>query len=98
MFCGQGAIWWLLGTACAFSQQPFFLTTRSDVARCRYGSSANLVLSIGKGVNGYTLDAALGEFILTHPDVCLSTAPHKAGALTHVSDNDPAPRQDLLDQ
>jgi fructose-1,6-bisphosphatase I len=34
-----------------------------------YGSSANLVLSTGSGVNGYTLDAALGEFILTHPDV-----------------------------
>ncbi|KAK7014863.1 fructose-1,6-bisphosphatase [Favolaschia claudopus] len=34
-----------------------------------YGSSANLVLSTGKGVNGYTLDAALGEFILTHPDI-----------------------------
>ena len=36
---------------------------------CRYGSSANLVLSTGKGVNGYTLDASLGEFILTHPNV-----------------------------
>ncbi|KAH9901594.1 fructose-1,6-bisphosphatase [Cubamyces lactineus] len=34
-----------------------------------YGSSANLVLSTGHGVNGYTLDAALGEFILTHPDI-----------------------------
>jgi len=34
-----------------------------------YGSSANLVLSTGFGVNGYTLDAALGEFILTHPDI-----------------------------
>ncbi|THG99655.1 hypothetical protein EW026_g2756 [Hermanssonia centrifuga] len=34
-----------------------------------YGSSANLVLSTGNGVNGYTLDAALGEFILTHPDI-----------------------------
>jgi fructose-1,6-bisphosphatase I len=27
------------------------------------------VLSLGAGVNGYTLDAALGEFILTHPNV-----------------------------
>ncbi|KAI0686727.1 fructose-1,6-bisphosphatase [Cytidiella melzeri] len=34
-----------------------------------YGSSANLVLSTGNGVNGYTLDAALGEFILTHPNI-----------------------------
>ncbi|EJD53323.1 fructose-bisphosphatase [Auricularia subglabra TFB-10046 SS5] len=34
-----------------------------------YGSSANLVLSAGNGVNGYTLDTALGEFILTHPNI-----------------------------
>jgi len=34
-----------------------------------YGSSANLVLTTGRGVNGYTLDQALGEFILTHPDI-----------------------------
>jgi len=34
-----------------------------------YGSSANLVLSTGSGVNGYTLDSSLGEFILTHPDI-----------------------------
>lgn len=32
-----------------------------------------LVLSTGTGVNGFTLDPSLGEFILTHPDikVCL---------------------------
>jgi len=35
----------------------------------RYGSSANLVLTTGQGVNGYTLDAALGEYILTHPNI-----------------------------
>jgi len=34
-----------------------------------YGSSANLVLTTGYGVNGYTLDASLGEFILTHPNI-----------------------------
>lgn len=34
-----------------------------------YGSSANLVLSTGNGVNGFTLDNGLGEFILTHPDI-----------------------------
>jgi fructose-1,6-bisphosphatase I len=36
-----------------------------------YAASANLVLTTGtgNGVNGFTLDNALGEFILTHPDV-----------------------------
>ncbi|OAY70167.1 Fructose-1,6-bisphosphatase, cytosolic [Ananas comosus] len=36
---------------------------------CMYGSSCNLVLSTGSGVNGFTLDPSLGEFILTHPDI-----------------------------
>ncbi len=37
-----------------------------------YGASANLVLTMkGGNVNGFTLDTALGEFILTHPDVSL---------------------------
>ncbi|CAK9143405.1 unnamed protein product [Ilex paraguariensis] len=36
---------------------------------CLYGSSCMLVLSTGNGVNGFTLDPSLGEFILTHPDL-----------------------------
>ncbi|KAJ1660024.1 Fructose-1,6-bisphosphatase [Dispira simplex] len=36
---------------------------------CMYGSSCNMVLTTGNGVNGYTLDPALGEFILTHPNI-----------------------------
>jgi len=36
---------------------------------CMYGSSANLVISTGNGVNGYTLDNGIGEFILTHPNI-----------------------------
>lgn len=35
-----------------------------------YGASANLVLTMKGGeVNGFTLDNALGEFILSHPNV-----------------------------
>lgn len=35
-----------------------------------YGASANLVLTMkGGDVNGFTLDNALGEFILTHRNV-----------------------------
>jgi len=34
-----------------------------------YGSSCNLVLSTGQGVDGFTLDEALGEFILTHEKI-----------------------------
>ena len=35
-----------------------------------YGASAQLVITMKNGsVNGFTLDNALGEFILTHPDM-----------------------------
>ncbi|MDR2614567.1 MAG: class 1 fructose-bisphosphatase [Candidatus Accumulibacter sp.] len=32
-----------------------------------YGSSTILVLTIGKGTHGFTLDREIGEFLLTHP-------------------------------
>jgi fructose-1,6-bisphosphatase I len=34
-----------------------------------YGSSTMLVLTTGHGVNGFTLDRDIGEFILTHPNM-----------------------------
>lgn len=36
---------------------------------CMYGSSCTFVLTTGCGVNGFTLDPSLGEFILTHPNI-----------------------------
>ena len=34
-----------------------------------YGSSTMLVYSAGLGVHGFTLDPAVGEFLLSHPDI-----------------------------
>ena len=34
-----------------------------------YGSSTMLVYTTGQGVNGFTLDPSIGEFLLTHPDI-----------------------------
>jgi len=39
-----------------------------------YGTSTMLVITTGQGVNGFTLDDALGEFVLTHPDMAI---PHE---------------------
>jgi fructose-1,6-bisphosphatase I len=36
---------------------------------CMYSSSVILVLSVGKGVYGFTLDPLYGEFVLTHKDI-----------------------------
>jgi fructose-1,6-bisphosphatase I len=34
-----------------------------------YGSSTILVYTTGQGVNGFTLDPSIGEFLLSHPDI-----------------------------
>ena len=36
---------------------------------CIYGPTNILVLTTGNGVNGFTLDRDVGEFILTHPNI-----------------------------
>jgi len=36
-----------------------------------YGSSTMFVYTTGHGVNGFTLDPSLGEFLLTHPNIKL---------------------------
>ncbi|WP_345270503.1 class 1 fructose-bisphosphatase [Nibrella viscosa] len=47
-----------------------------------YGSSTMLVYSTGCGVNGFTYDNSLGEFILSHPDI---TSP-KDGSIYSCND------------
>jgi fructose-1,6-bisphosphatase I / sedoheptulose-1,7-bisphosphatase len=39
-----------------------------------YGPATMLVLTVGNGVHGFTLDPALGEFVLSHPRIRLSQA------------------------
>ena len=36
---------------------------------CLYSSSTHFVFTYGDGVNGFTLDPVMGEFILTHPNI-----------------------------
>ncbi|CAM9566733.1 unnamed protein product [Discosporangium mesarthrocarpum] len=36
---------------------------------CMYSSSTILVFTMGNGVNGFTLDPQIGEFVLTHPNI-----------------------------
>ncbi len=38
-----------------------------------YGSSTMLVITTGHGVNGFTLDRDVGEFMLTHPGMTIPT-------------------------
>ena len=36
---------------------------------CLYSSATHLVFTLGSGVNGFTYDPMIGEFVLTHPDI-----------------------------
>ena len=42
---------------------------------CLYGSSVHFLLALPNHVAGFTLDPALGEFILTHDKITLPTKP-----------------------
>ncbi len=39
-----------------------------------YGPTTMLVLTLGRGTHGFTLDRSIGEFILTHPDMVIPAA------------------------
>ena len=69
-----------VGTICSiFRILPGSQGTTMDVLRqgsemvaacyAMYGASTHLMLTLGNGVNGFTLDNTLGEFILVHPDL-----------------------------
>ena len=36
---------------------------------CLYSSATSLVFTLGNGVNGFTYDEHIGEFVLTHPEM-----------------------------
>ncbi len=38
-----------------------------------YGATTMLVLTLGRGVHGFTLDRGFGEFVLTHPNMTIAS-------------------------
>jgi len=46
-------------------------TTQVCAGYALYGPSSMLVLTTGEGVNGFTLDQNIGEFMLTHPGMSI---------------------------
>ncbi len=61
------------GDGQAPSQQAFMQPGVKQVAAgyALYGPSTMMVLTTGNGVNGFTLDQNIGEFILTHPNMTI---------------------------
>ncbi|NMM12498.1 MAG: class 1 fructose-bisphosphatase [Rhodoferax sp.] len=59
----------VVDTGLDVSESDFFQPGAQQVAAgyALYGPTTMLVLTVGDGVNGFTLDPTLGEFMLTHP-------------------------------
>ena len=59
----------VVDTGLDVSESDFFQPGVQQVAAgyALYGPTTMLVLTVGDGVNGFTLDPTLGEFMLTHP-------------------------------
>ncbi len=53
------------------TSEDFMQKGSSQVAAgfCIYGPTTILILTTGQGVNGFTLDRNIGEFVLTHPNI-----------------------------
>jgi len=56
----------ITGTADDFLQEGYKQVAAGYII---YGSSTMFVLTTGNGVNGFTLDPAVGMFLLSHPDM-----------------------------
>ena len=61
------------------TQADFLQPGSSQVAAgyAIYGPTTMLVLTVGDGVNGFTLDPNLGEFMLTHPKIQIPPDTHE---------------------
>lgn len=63
-----------------------------------YGPTTMLVLTVGNGVAGFTLDANLGEFKLTHPDIRVPEETHEFAINTSNSRFWEAPIKRYVDE
>lgn len=61
---------------------------------CMYGAATTLMLTTGNGVKGFTLDPAVGEFMLSHPSVQIP----RRGKTYHVNEGNFAEWDDAVKQ
>ena len=69
--------------ACSHALQPGTALVAAGYAM--YGSSTELVLTFGDGVNVFTLDPSIGEFLLTRRGVRIPAAPQRCGGGASVT-------------
>ncbi|WP_369809171.1 hypothetical protein [Oceanicoccus sp. KOV_DT_Chl] len=77
----------------AASEQDFLQPGRQQTAAgyVLYGPSVMLVLTTGNGVQMYTLDQSIGEFVLTVEKVAIPLTPKNLPLICPISDSGPNP-------
>lgn len=73
-----------IGTIFSILRSPNHNPTKEDFLQkgteqvcagyCLYGSATMMVITIGHGTHGFTLEPSMGEFILTHPNLQIPEA------------------------
>ena len=78
--------------------EDFFQAGKHQVASgyVLYGSSTMLVYTVGKGVQGFTLDPSIGEFVLSHEDMCFPNPPQQVYSINEARYNSWSNGQQLL--
>lgn len=78
--------------------EDFFQAGKHQVASgyVLYGSSTMLVYTVGKGVHGFTLDSSVGEFVLSHPDMCFPNPPRLVYSINEARYNSWSTGQQLF--
>ena len=65
---------------------------------CLYSSASMLVLTIGDGVAGFTLDSSIGEFILSHPNMSVPETTSEYAINSAYTRHWLAPEQRYIDE
>ena len=61
-------------SACVHNAATAFLQPDAELVAAGYaiyGPATMLVLTVGNGTHGFTLERSIGEFLLTHPGLCI---------------------------
>lgn len=82
------------------NDEAFLQSGREQVCAgyCLYSSATMMVLTLGDGVAGFTLDNSVGEFVLTHPNMTVPKATNEFAINAAYSAHWQAPVKRYIDE
>jgi len=82
------------------SDDDFLQSGRKQVCAgyCLYSSASMMVLTMGNGVAGFTLDNSIGDFVLTHPNMSVPTSTNEFAINAAYSEHWQAPVKQYISE